>query len=167
MPVGVRTPSFGTVKTWWVPQATVTAYPAITATMLTSSTELSYFELPDSSVKVDADDVITENAIGDVAKTDVPTFGNYSGSLHLFRSYTSSSVLGSDDLLAIFAGRPFGYYVRRTGFPVATVPVATHVVEAYLFQAGSVTVEPPDGGNFKMMVPLLKRGVYSLSIALT
>lgn len=161
-----RLPGYGAVRTAWVPRSTVTAFPVITAAMVTGGTDLTMFELPDSNVRADASDTINEKAIGDVANTEVPTFAKYTGSLHLFRSYTTTTV-GSDDLLTVFDGRPFGYYIRRIGKANTAAFAATDVVEAYLFQADSIQVEANDGGNIKMMVPLLQCGVYKLNIALT
>lgn len=170
MPVGVRSPTVGYVTSAWVPQAGITAFPAITAVQVTAGTNLTKFELSDSKVQLNNSDTINEKAIGDLANTDVPTFAKYDGcSLHLFRSYAPAwtSVTGSDDLLSIFAGRPFGYYIRRVAKLNTAAFAIGDVVEAYLFQADSVQVEANDGGNVKIMVPLLQQGVYNLAVTLT
>lgn len=170
MPVGVRSPTVGYVKSWWVPLAGITAFPAITAVQVTAGTELTKFELSDSKVQLNNSDTINEKAIGDVANTDVPTFAKYDGcSLHLFRSYAPAwtSLTGSDDLLSIFSGRPFGYYIRRVAKLNTVAATIGDVVEAYLFQADSPQMEANDGANVKLTVPLLQSGVYNLSITLT
>lgn len=167
MPVGARLPGYGVVSSYWVPAATITAFPIITAAMVTAGTNLTNYELPDSKVALGSPQTITESANGDLALTDVPTFATYTGSLHLFRSYGAAGVVGSDDLLAVFNNRPIGYYIRRVGVPNATAAAAAQVVEAYLFQAGDIEIEAEIAGNIKIMVPLLQRGVYNLNIALT
>jgi hypothetical protein len=158
------------VTSWWVPQATITAFPVITAANVTSGTNLTHFEISDSKVQLNNSDMINEKAIGDLANTDVPTFAKYDGcQLHLFRSYAPAwtSITGSDDLLSIFAGRPFGYYIRRVAKINTAAATTGDVVEAYLFQADSVQMEANDGGNVKILVPLLQQGVYNLAITLT
>lgn len=170
MPVGQRMPTVGNVKTAWIPLASwTTTFPALTAVIAAAGTDLTHYEISDSKVGLGASDTINEKAIGDLANTDVPTYAKYDGcSLHLFRSIgAASSVPGTDDLLTVFAGRPFGYYIRRVGKLNTVAFTATDVVEAYLFQADSVAIEANDGGNVKMMVPLLQQGVYNLNIALT
>lgn len=168
MPVGTRSPSVGNVRTAWVPASSVTAFPTITAAMVTAGTDLTHYEISDSSVKMDGSDSINEKAIGDLANTDVPTYAKYSGSLHLFRSYIATGgAVGSDDLLSVFSGKPFGYYIRRVGKPNTTAFAAADVVEAYLFQADWPAVEANDGGNIKLMVPLFQQGVFNLALALS
>lgn len=169
MPVGVRTPTVGAVRTFFVPAAsvTVTSPLTITAAMVNAGTELTRYEISDSSVKLDGSDSINEKAIGDLANTDVPTYAKYSGSLHLFRSYVAGTgAVGSDDLLSIFSGKPFFYYIRRTGKANTVAIAATDVVEAYLFQADWPAIEANDGGNVKLMVPLFQQGVFNLALAL-
>lgn len=170
MPIGQRTPTVGNVKSAWIPLALwTTTFPVLTAAIAATAAELTHYEISDSKVSLEASDTISEKAIGDLALTDVPTFSKYSGcSLHLFRSLNAgTSVPGSDDMLSVFAGRPFGYYIRRVG-KLNTAPfIATDVLEAYLFQADSVAIEANDGGNVKLMVPLLQQGVYNLNVALT
>jgi hypothetical protein len=170
MPVGVRSPTVGFITSWWVPMATIAAFPTITAANVTSGTNLTKFELSDSKVQLNNSDTINEKAIGDLANTDVPTFAKYDGcQLHLFRSYAPAwtSLVGTDDPLAVFTGRPFGYYIRRAAKVNTGAATTGDVVEAYLFQADSVQIEANDGGNMKIMVPLLQQGVYNLAITLT
>lgn len=170
MPVGVRSPTVGYVTSWWVPAATISAFPVITAANVTAGTNLTMYELPDSKVQLNGSDTVNEKAIGDVANTDVPTFAKYDGcQLHLFRSYAPAwtSVTGSDDLLTVFAGRPFGYYIRRVAKLNTGAAVTGDVVSAYYFQADTVQDEANDGGAVKILVPLLQQGRYNLSITLT
>lgn len=169
MPVGVRSPTVGYITTAWVPVAGIAAYPTITAVQVTAGTNLTKYEISDSSVGLDNSDSINEKAIGDLANTDVPTFAKYKGSLHLFRSFAPAwtSVTGSDDLLTVFSGKPFGYYIRRSAKLNTTAFAVGDVVEAYLFQADWPQVEANDGGNVKLTVPMFQQGVFSLSIVLT
>ena len=169
MPVGIRTPGYAAIKAWWVPAASITAFPVITAATLTSALEVSSYMLDDTKIGLGAPQTITESAVADVALTDTPTFATYSGSnLHLFRSFVAATgAVGSDDLLATFTGRPLGYYIRRVGLPVTTAAAAAQVVEAYLFRAAEPTIEAQVAGMIKLMVPLLQQGVFNLNIALT
>lgn len=162
-----RLPGYGAVKTVWVPDASVTAFPTLTAAMLTGGKELTMYELPDTKIAAEGSDTINEKAIGDVADSEVPTFAKYGGSLHLFRSYAAAGALAADDLLATFDGRPFGYYCRRVGKANTVAFAASDVVEAYRFQCDTVQIETNDGGNIKIMVPLLRTGVFKLAITLT
>jgi hypothetical protein len=170
MPVGARTVDLGITRTWWVPDATVTAFPVITAAMLSAATDLTPFMLTDYSVRMDGSDSVNERGIGDLADINVPTIKKYTGSLHMFRSIIAATGLaGSDDPLTTFAGNnESGYLVRRVGPLKSVAPAASQVVEAYKFIADSPQIEGGTGSGFlKVTVPLFSVGVFSLSIALT
>lgn len=162
-----RLPGYGVINSWWVPAASVTAFPTVTAASLSAGTELTKYELPDSKVGLGAPSTVSESAQGDLALTDTPTFATYNGSLHLFRSYGVGGVPASDDLLSVFAGRPFGYYFRRVGLPNTTAPAAAQIVEGYLFQASDITIEAETAMLIKLLIPMHQQGVYKLVIPLT
>lgn len=170
MPVGVRTVDLGITRTWWVPQASVTAFPTITAAMLTAAVDLTPYMLTDYSVHMDGSNSVNEMGVGDLADINVPTIKKYTGSLHLFRSFDPATGLpGTDDVLATFAGNnETGYLVRRIGPLKTLAPAAAQQVEAYKFIADAPQIEAGTGSGFlKVTVPLFSIGVFSLNIALT
>src|SRR5664279_1725075 len=108
-------------------------------------------------------DTVSEKSITETAQIDVPTIQKYSGSLELFRDYTTG-VPSASDFTSYFAGaNEAGYIVRRVGLPSTTAYASGQKLEVYKFVADPPHLTGGTGSGYvKGTVKLLPQGVFSL-----
>ena len=148
---------------WWVDAATITNVAAVSAAVLTAAENISEYVVASTKIGPTGSDTISEKSITDVANCQVPTVGNFEGTLVAFRDFTAGVPTANDILttVASIAG-VVGWIVRRQGFASTVAAVAAQPVEVYKFATDNPQPSAGSGeGYLKATIPLLPQGVFN------
>lgn len=154
---------------WWIPQNTITNVDAISAATLTSAANISTSVVATTRVGATSSDTVSEKAITDVANAQVPTVGNYEGTLVVFRDMTAGVPTASQDILFKIAKTAGvgGWVVRRTGMASTAAAASGQLVDAFLFLTDNPQSSAGSGeGYLKATIPLLPQGIFRTEVAL-
>ncbi len=135
------------------------------ATELTGANvvDITCFVLNSYEVRADGSNTTTESAVCDNAEGTVPTMRKYTGSLPLFRDFSSTGTPTTADPLIIFTeGFPQGYFVRRVGKPQETPFAVADIADIYHFTSDVPQIQGGTSQGFlKATVPLLATGRFT------
>lgn len=132
---------------------------------------ISEMVINSTEIMAAASDTTNERSVVAMGNAKVPTIGNYSGQLNLFRDALATlptgatSVWSTEDLAALFPTKGLdGWIIKRTGLPWRAPLAAQQTVEVY----GFVTDTPvPTGGKqdgyLKLMIPMLPTGDFCVN----
>lgn len=160
-----RIVDLGVTRYDWVPLVgglTTPSAPKVTELTAVGVKAISPFVVTTTKIAVESSDTVSEKGITDTSNAVVPTIGNYSGALNLFRDFTTGAPTTSVDLLETFGvSGVVGWLVRRLGLPATTAYAVGQKVDVFLFMTDN-----PDqtggqaDGYLKLMVPLLQQGTF-------
>jgi hypothetical protein len=149
-------------KVSWV--TTIASPSAPTASELNAGKDLGPYLTTNYKVGMEDSDTVSEKSITETAEIVVPTIQKYSGSLELFRDFTTGAP-SANDFTTYFAGaNEVGFIVRRTGTPSSTAFASAQTIEVYKFIADAPVFAPGSGSGYvKGTVKLLPQGVFYLN----
>jgi hypothetical protein len=153
---------------WWIPGATGITPDAISAALLTAGANISAYVVSTTKVEPSASDVVSEKSITDTANASVPTIGNYTGSLVLFRDFSAGVPTATDPLTTVGAASGIvGWIVKRVGQSSSTAAAAGQFVDAFLFMTDTpMKTGGESAGYLKVTIPLLPQGTFRVEEAL-
>lgn len=159
-----RIVDLGVTQYTWLPgSATLTTPSAPKLSDITggSPVNLSAYVVTTTDIKVDSSDTVTEKGITDTSNAVVPTIGNYSGNLVLFRDYTSGAPTANDPMDTFTGSGVAGWLIRRLGKAASTALAVSDVVDVFLFMTDNPNQTGGKGdGYLKLEVPLLQQGTF-------
>lgn len=165
-----RIVDLGVTRYDWLPLAatlTTPSAPKLSDISGGSPVAISPYVVTTTDIKVDPSDQVTEKGITDTSNAIVPTIGNYSGNLVLFRDYTSGVPTANDPMDTFSAQGVVGWLIRRLGKAASVALAVDDLVDVFLFMTDNPNQTGGKGdGYLKLEVPLLQQGTFYQNVAL-
>lgn len=154
---------------WWVPLGGLLNPAAPTVAELTAAVNISCAIVTGYTLGATDSDTDDSKTICDEGNVKTPTFGNYEGSLSLFRDGLGDTPTVFTTAYNLFKdGRVEGYLVSRQGYKSTAAPAAGQLVSVYRFISDfQQDVEGDKGAPIQATIKFRPQGVMHINVPVT